>query len=208
MKTVPIIGTLLALAIGSGCDRRELPENQPTPEPAGAASTNPAAPTTPTVDTSTPPATSETAATESTKDDSLALGLLAALNEHEIAAAQQAQSKNVSVPVLAYAKMMEQQHGDNLAKTKTLGSLASTPEVQAMKDKGKADLDALGKKNGKEYETAYVDAMVSGHTEALALIDGRLLTLASTGPVKDHLVETRDHVVMHLEEARKLQAAK
>ena len=202
MKTLPVIGTLLALAIASGCDRREMPENQPTPEPTGAT------PTTPATDATTPPATAEAPAADSTTDDSLALGLLAALNEHEIAAAQQAKSKKVSGPVLAYAEMMEKQHGDNLAKTKTLGSLASTPEVQAMKDKGKADLDALGKKNGKEYETAYVDAMVSGHTEALALIDGRLLTLASTGPVKDHLVETRDHVVMHLEEARKLQAAK
>ena len=201
MKTLPVIGTLLALAIAGGCDRRELPENQPTPEPAGAT------PTTPAADAGAPPpATPEPAATDSTKDDSLALGLLAALNEHEITAAQQAQSKNVSAPVLAYAKMMEKQHGDNLAKTKTLGTLASTPEVQAMKDKGKSDLDALGQKSGKEYETAYVDAMVSGHTEALALIDGRLLSLASTGPVKDHLMKTRDHVVMHLEEAKKLQA--
>jgi len=200
MKTLPVIGTLLALAIAGGCDRRELPENQPTPEPAGAT------PTTPAADTPAPPATPEPAAADSTKDDSLALGLLAALNEHEITAAQQAQSKNVSAPVLAYAKMMEKQHGDNLAKTKTLGTLASTPEVQAMKDKGKSDLDALGQKSGKEYETAYVDAMVSGHTEALALIDGRLLSLASTGPVKDHLMKTRDHVVMHLEEAKKLQA--
>jgi putative membrane protein len=199
MKTLPVIGTLLALAIASGCDRRELPENQPTPEPSAAT------PTTPAADASAPPATPEPAAADSTKDDSLALGLLAALNEHEITAAQQAQSKNVSAPVLAYAKLMEKQHGDNLAKTKTLGSLASTPEVQAMKDKGKSDLDTLGQKSGKEYETAYVDAMVSGHTEALALIDGRLLSLASTGPVKDHLMKTRDHVVMHLEEARKLQ---
>ena len=200
MRTLPVIGTLSALVIASGCDRRELPENQPTPEP------NAATPTTPAPDASAPPATPEPAAADSTTDDSLALGLLAALNEHEITAAQQAQSKNVSAPVLAYAKMMEKEHGDNLAKTKTLGSLASTPEVQAMKDKGKSDLDMLGQKNGKEYETAYVDAMVSGHTEALALIDGRLLSLASTGPVKDHLMETRDHVVMHLEEARKLQA--
>lgn len=201
MKTLPVIGSLLAIAFASGCDRRELPENQPTPEPSSAT------PTAPAPDASAPPpATPETPAADSTKDDSLALGLLAALNEHEITAAQQAASKKVSAPVLAYAKMMEKQHGDNLAKTKTLGSLASTPEVQAMKDKSKSDLDALGQKSGKEYETAYVDAMVSGHTEALALIDGRLLSLASTGPVKDHLMDTRDHVVMHLEEARKLQA--
>ena len=203
MKTLFVIGTLLALAT-SGCDRRELPENQPTPEASGETAAAP--------ETSAPPAAPEesspeaSSATSSATDDSLALGLLAAVNEHEIAAAQQAKDKKVSAPVLAYAQMMEKEHGENLAKTKSLGSLASTPEVQAMKDEGKRDLDTLGQKSGKDYETAYIDAMVSGHTEALALIDGRLLSLASVGPVKDHLTETRGHVARHLEEARKLQA--
>ena len=198
MKTLFVIGTLLALAT-SGCDRREMPENQPTPEASGETAAAP--------ETSEPPATPEASpATSSATDDSLALGLLAAVNEHEIAAAQQAKDKKVSAPVLAYAQMMEREHGENLANTKSLGSLASTPEVQAMKDKDKSDLDTLGQKSGKDYETAYIDAMVSGHTEALALIDGRLLSLASVGPVKDHLTETRGHVARHLEEARKLQA--
>lgn len=199
MKILFIIGAVLALAVASGCDRRGIPENQPTPEPSAATS--------PTPDTTEPAATpAASPATAATTDDSLALGLLAAVNEHEIAAAQQAESKKVSPPVLAYAQMMEKQHGENLAKTRSLGSLAATPEVQAMKDKGKSDLEALGQKNGKDYETAYVEAMVSGHTEALALIDGRLLSLASAGPVRDHLTETRGHVAMHLEEAKKLQA--
>jgi predicted outer membrane protein len=184
----------LALAIVGGCDRREIPENQPTPEPSAAAPTATAEPP-PAAEASVPAA-----------DDSLALGLLAAVNEHEIAAGQQAESKKVSAPVLAYAQMMIKQHGENLAQTKALGTLASTPEVQAMKDKGKSELDALGQKSGKDYETAYIDAMVNGHTEALGLIDGRLLSLASTGPVKDHLTATRGHVVTHLEEAKKLQA--
>lgn len=199
MKTLSVVGALLALALAGGCDRREIPENQPTPEPTSAApaATNPTEPA---------PAAEASPAAAPATDDALALGLLAAVNEHEIAAAQQAESKIVSAPVLAYAQMMEKQHGDNLAKTKSLGSLAATPEVQAMKDKGKSDLEALGQKNGKDYETAYVDAMVSGHTEALALIDGRLLSLASAGPVKDHLTETRGHVATHLEEAKKLQA--
>jgi predicted outer membrane protein len=199
MKTLSVVGALLALAVAGGCDRREIPENQPTPEPTSAApaATNPTEPA---------PAAEASPAAAPATDDALALGLLAAVNEHEIAAAQQAESKKVSAPVLAYAQMMEKQHGDNLAKTKSLGSLAATPEVQAMKEKGKSDLEALGQKNGKDYETAYVDAMVSGHTEALALIDGRLLSLASAGPVKDHLTETRGHVATHLEEAKKLQA--
>ena len=147
-----------------------------------------------------------TASTPGATDDSLALGLLAVVNDHEIQAAQQALAKQVSAPVLDYARMMEKEHTDNLVATKALGALADTPEVQAMKEKGASDLAELGQKSGKEYETAYVDAMVKGHTEALALIDGRLLSLASAGPVRDHLTATRGHVAMHLEAAQKLQA--
>lgn len=203
MKSSILAISLLTLAVATACDRRDAPENQPTPEAAvtdeaGTPATNPTAPVE--GDAAAPAATPAT-------DDSLALGLLAAVNEHEIQAAQQAVSKQVSAPVLEYARMMEKEHGDNLAKTKTLGALASTPEVQAMQEKGKNDLAELGKKSGQEYETAYVDAMVKGHTEALALIDGRLLSLASPGPVRDHLATTRDHVAMHLEAAQKLQAA-
>jgi putative membrane protein len=203
MKTSILTISLLTLAVATACDRRDAADNQPTPEATAAA--DPATP----ADPSAPAAgdaTADPAAAAPAADDSLALGLLAAVNEHEIQAAQQAVSKQVSAPVLEYARMMEKEHGDNLAKTKTLGTLAATAEVQAMQEKGKNDLAELGKKSGKEYEAAYVDAMVKGHTEALALIDGRLLSLASPGPVRDHLSTTRDHVAMHLEAARKLQS--
>jgi len=205
MKTSLLAFSLLALAITSACDRRDAPENSPTPETAAADAT-PTVGSDPTTGApveanadSAPPAAS------ATDDDALALGLLAAVDDHEIQAAQQAKSKKVSAAVMDYANMMEKQHTDNLVETKALGSLADTPEVQAMKEKGASDLAELGKLSGKEYETAYVDAMVKGHTEALALIDGRLLTLASLGPVRDHLAKTREAVAMHLEAARKLQ---
>lgn len=144
---------------------------------------------------------------EAGSNDALALGLLGAVDENEIAAAKQAKGKQVSAPVMAYAQKMDTEHSDNLTKTQSLGTLASTPEVQTIKDKGKQELADLDKKSGKDYETAYVDAMVKGHTEVLSLIDARLLTLASTGPVKDHLTATRGHVAEHLAAAQKLQGA-
>lgn len=204
MKTPLLTFSLLALAITSACDRRDDPDNSPTPEATVAD--------TAAVPASEPEATATEAnadgtapATAPANDNALALGLLAAVDDHEIQAAQQAKSKKVSAAVMDYANMMEKQHTDNLVETKTLGALADTAEVQAMKEKGASDLAELGKLSGKDYETAYVDAMVKGHTEVLALIDGRLLSLASAGPVRDHLGKTRDAVAMHLEEARKLQ---
>lgn len=197
-----LLAGMSMIAIG-GCDRREIPENQPTPQPAAG-----------TVDTGTPPSADDgstppsdtTTVANATADDALALGLLGAVNEHEIAAAKQAKDKKVSMPVLQFAEMMDTQHSENQAKTRALGALASTPEVQALADKGKRELEVLADKSGKDYETAYVDAMVSGHVEALTLIDTRLLSLASSAPVKQHLTETRDHVAMHLEAAKKLQS--
>jgi len=189
-RYLPVL--FIGVALVAGCDRRDVPENQPTPQPTsvGEDPETPAEPVAP---------------AGPTADDSLALGLLGAVNKHEIAAAQQAMGKNVSAPVLAYAERMDKEHGENQARTESLGTLASTPEVQAMVDKSQRELQTLGEKSGEAYEAAYVDAMVTGHTEALSLIDGRLLALASAEPVRQHLTETRDHVAMHLEAAKKLQ---
>ena len=205
MKTPLLTFSLLALAITSACDRRDDPENSPTTEatiadsaPMPASDPAAATPTDANADGTAPAATPAS-------DDALALGLLAAVDDHEIQAAQQAKSKQVSAAVMDYANMMEKQHTDDLIEIKTMGALADTPEVQAMKEKGASDLAELGKLSGKEYETAYMDAMVKGHTGVLALIDGRLLSLASPGLVREHLSKAREYVAMHLEAARKLQ---
>lgn len=138
--------------------------------------------------------------------DSLALGLLAAVNENEIAAAQQAQRKGVTGPYLEFARMMQAQHGENLRKTKQLGPLGAGAEVEALKRKGRAELAELGKHEGRDYEGAYAKAMVKGHQEALELIDRRLSELARSAALKRHLAQTRQHVADHLAMAKGLPA--
>ncbi|ALN57827.1 hypothetical protein GLE_2478 [Lysobacter enzymogenes] len=138
--------------------------------------------------------------------DSLALGLLAALDENEIAAAQQAQQKRVSGPYLEFARMMQTQHGENLRRTRQLGVLSASAEVEALKSKGRAELAELGRHQGRDYESAYAKAMVAGHQDALDLVDRRLSELARSAAVKRHLAETRQHVAMHLALAKGLPA--
>ena len=66
------------------------------------------------------------------------------VNEHEIAAADQAVMKKVSGPVLAYAQLMKTDHAKNLVATTRLGGAASTaPAVTGLHDQGEADLKAL-----------------------------------------------------------------
>ncbi|MFK3647317.1 DUF4142 domain-containing protein [Lysobacter enzymogenes] len=148
-----------------------------------------------------------TAETTQRDSDSQALGLLAALNENEIAAARQAQQKGVSGAYLEFAQLMQTQHGDNLRKTRQLGALGSGAEVESLKNKGRQELAELGRLQGKDYEVAYARAMVKGHQDALALIDGRLSDLARSAAVKSHLAQTRQHVAMHLQMAEDLPAA-
>jgi putative membrane protein len=200
MKTSTFTLVLLALTVCTACKARNGDDSPVATDaaPAAAAAANDPAPSTAIVADAAPDAATPT------QDDALALGLLASVNDHEIKAADQAMSKNVKGPVLEYAQMMKTQHTENQTKTMALGARDDAPEVQDRKEKGAAELTQLDKLSGTAYEKAYAQAMVKGHTEALALIDERLLPMASAGPVKDHLTMTRGHVAMHLDAAKKL----
>ncbi|CTP91679.1 hypothetical protein A6R71_17145 [Xanthomonas translucens pv. arrhenatheri] len=139
--------------------------------------------------------------------DDIALGLLAAVDKNEIAAAKQAQEKQVTGAVLEYAKTMEKEHSENLEKTKALGTLAETPDAKKLETQGEQELTALGQKSGKDYAVAYIDAMIAGHKAALQLIDTQMMAAVSTEPVKAHLAETKTHVEQHLAKAEAIKKA-
>jgi predicted outer membrane protein len=144
------------------------------------------------------------AADPAANTDGEALGLLAAINEHEITAARQAKEKQVDGEVLEFAELMETEHGANQEKTQALGPAQDGPEIAAQKQKGKAELDALAAKSGDEYEKAYIEAMVKDHQEALTAIDEKMVPRATRDDVKQHLTETRNHVEMHLTRAKEI----
>lgn len=145
--------------------------------------------------------------------DAEVLSFVNAVNVNEILAAAEAQKKKISGPVMEYAKMLHTEHGANMAKTNALGlSINTTPSdtkaVDALKKKGAGELATLIPMDGKDFETGYLDAMIKGHTEALAMIDNQLLKTAKNEALKKHLAETRGHVAMHLDQAKKLKEAK
>lgn len=59
--------------------------------------------------------------------------------------------------------------------------------------------------DGKEFEAAYLDAMIKGQVEALAMIDDKLMKTAKNDALKRHLTETRSHIAMHPEQAKRLK---
>lgn len=139
-----------------------------------------------------------------------ALAMVAAVDAHEIAAAEQARSKGVEGDVLAYADLLHSDHSENLVKTRALASADldnSSPAVMQQREKGKAELAKLAALEGDAYESAYIDAMVKGHTEALAMLDDKLIPAAQDGAIKKHLTATREHISMHLQKAKALQGS-
>jgi putative membrane protein len=65
----------------------------------------------------------------------------------------------------------------------------------------------LAKLDGAEYASAFLEAMIAGHTEALALIDSRLLPAAIEPDIKAHVEATRMRIAAHLGKAQELKSA-
>jgi len=214
-RRIPLAAALVLVLGLVACDRRDV-EDDATATPAEPTASREAGtpPTDADRDVSAPVATNapeppdamETppGATGTTQSDALAM--LMTLDEHEIAAAEQALGKNVTGAVRDFAQMMKTDHGKNLADTTKLGGAASTaPGVKALKDKGDADLRTLDAQSGKAYEKAYVDAMVKGHADALAMLDDTLLPAATDSNIRQHFTTTRAAVERHLARAKEIQ---
>jgi putative membrane protein len=108
-----------------------------------------------------------------------------------------------------YAKMIETEHQADLDKYQALSEKAGiTPPSTAgavLRTKGAANLAMLMPRNGPGYDKAFVDAMVTDHSQDLDLIDRDLMKDAQNADLKAQLTETRSHVAMHLDKARELQ---
>jgi len=146
------------------------------------------------------------------KAEAEALATVAVIDLNEITAAAQATAKNISQPVKDYAMELHQSHGMNIDKTLKLGQQIGatpviTPAVEQLQKKGAGQLAAFVQLDGKAFEQAYVEAMVKGHTEALAKLD-MLQKSATNAELKQHLTATREDVSGHLEKAKALQGAR
>lgn len=197
----PLLFSATALALLAACSNGEPPRTpatatgpdatQPMNDPARQAD-------------GTPATASQTSTTALSEADSEALGILSAINQNEIAAGKQAQGRKLPPRVAAYADMMVKDHTDNDAQIQKIGTPAESALASAQKTKGEAELAALGE-HKDDYAKAYIDAMVSGHTEALRTIDEKLLPQAQSSEAKAHLQKTRSAVSQHLDQAKGLQ---
>lgn len=142
--------------------------------------------------------------------DAEALTLVMTVDMNEINAANEAQKKKLSQPVMEYAKMLHTEHTKNLEKGRNLGQSMNQAPVETemvanLKAKGTSMLTALAPLTGAQFERAYIDGMIKDHQEALSMLDNQLIPGAKSEEVKKHLNETRGHVAMHLNHAEQLK---
>lgn len=145
--------------------------------------------------------------------NSEAIAILTVVNDHEVKAAEMALAKNPSAAVAEYARMLKDEHSSNQEKTRSIaeaGGIAQkgTPAVDALKAKSMDMRQELSALQDEAFESAFIKAMVQDHVEVLAKIDGELLPKATDSEVLRHLHETRTHIAMHLEMAKRLDGSR
>ncbi|MGQ3888155.1 DUF4142 domain-containing protein [Legionella sp. CNM-1927-20] len=150
------------------------------------------------------------ASDQKNQKDSEILGILVVLNQNEISAADLvSKKKDVNASVKKYAKMLAKEHAKNLRETmklsRSIGSPVQNDTANNLKQKGETELNTLNSLTGAALDKAYIDSMVADHQQAIQLFDNDLIPNVSNRKLKDHLTQTRKHLVKHLKEAQQIQ---
>lgn len=135
-----------------------------------------------------------------------ALGLLRTIDEQEIEAAEDALERaNLDTDVAEYAETLLSHHSENLAAAQALRLEPFTPpEVSDFAERRAERLQALDElEDDREYADGYLQAMVEGHEQALAMLD-RLLPEAIDEDARDYLAGSRRSMATHLRRGREL----
>ncbi|WP_244940970.1 DUF4142 domain-containing protein [Legionella sainthelensi] len=145
-----------------------------------------------------------------TSDEMDILADIAVIDKTEIILAAVASNKKVSTGVMDFAKFLIDHHGSNLTQVLEIAhnlhfTSLNSNQANKLTTEGNEAMMKLGGLQGKQFDTAYIDAMVKGHQGALDLIDTQLMKKAKTESIKSFLINTRAAVAQHLEMAKKIQ---
>ncbi|MBA2711027.1 MAG: DUF4142 domain-containing protein [Tatlockia sp.] len=146
-----------------------------------------------------------------TETDARVLAAVMAIDKNEISASALAQKKAVNPEVRNFATYLYTQHTQDLQMvqgiSQRLNVVPAKGEVARMLHaKGHHTMVKLRHLNNAKFDRAYIAEMVKGHSEALHVIDNKLMPVAINPLVKRELVTLRGHVVMHLQKAQAIQA--
>jgi putative membrane protein len=124
----------------------------------------------------------------------------------EVALGKLALTKTTDPSIKEFANMMVTDHGKantelmGIAKTKNI-TLPAAPDSTHIKK-----LDDLSKMSGKDFDKAYVDAMVDGHKKTLDLMNGEAKD-GKDADLKAFAAKTAPTVKMHLDMINKIKSS-
>jgi len=169
------------------------PEPEPNPEPVAAAEPVPPAP---------PPLT-----------DGEITAISMAINEGELEHAKIAKSRAKDKRVKEFAKMMIKEHTaankreDALAKRASITSIENATSRKLIDDAKLRTETLENAAKGAEFDRAYIDGEVLGHTAVLDMLTNQMIPAAQNAELKAELEALRTSVEAHMLQAKDIQTA-
>jgi putative membrane protein len=123
----------------------------------------------------------------------------------EVALGNLAQQKSSNIKVKNFGAMMVTDHGKAGAALSAIAKTKNITLPAAISADDQKDIDGLAGKSVKDFDKAYVDAMIDGHTKALKLFQDAAKN-CSDADLKSFATKTAPTVAAHLEAIKEIKA--
>jgi putative membrane protein len=138
------------------------------------------------------------------------INIMMTVDKNEILASQEALKKNANPEVQTYANYLIQEHQKNMDALVQLARQAQTPPSDSdisntLTSDGKKEVKKLSETQDKDFDKAYIAAMVKDHKDGLNLIDKKLLPHSKNPQLRTSVDAFRKMVAEHLERAEKIE---
>jgi putative membrane protein len=124
----------------------------------------------------------------------------------EVKAGHLAQEKSASTRVKDFGSMMIKDHSAAGDELKSLARQKNVTLPAAIGDDHQKKIDDLGKKTGKDFDKAYINAMVDGHESTVSDFE-KASKNTKDADVKSWVDKTLPTLRMHLDSARAIKKA-
>jgi putative membrane protein len=156
MKQTGLLALVLVSALGVACNRSTNADRNATANPNG-----------------TPGATATSGSGVSSSDSNFVRDVTE-LNNAEIDLSRDAADRSTNPDVKKFAQMVITDHtaaGDKLSSVVASNNIPAAP---ANSDKAENKREDLDKKQGADFDRAYIDAMIDGHDKLMSKLDSRV----------------------------------
>jgi putative membrane protein len=122
----------------------------------------------------------------------------------EVQLGQMAEQKGINQKVKDFGAMMVHDHSAVNDQVKTLAAQRNVTLPDSVSDDSKKEMNDLAKKNGKDFDKAYINAMIKGHQDVLDMFKSAGDKVNDT-EVKTFISNTIPKVQIHLDAAKDIQ---